>query len=138
MRGTLVLTAFLLSACAATPAVELPLAPVPYTPDAGINLVLEGPIEAAPGHHLVVGDLVLGAGAEVPRHIHSGEEFLYVLAGSATIMREGAVDVVLGPGDSLRIAPGVVHSGQAGPDGLRAVASWVVVDGQPLRMAPQE
>lgn len=138
MRWIALLAGGLLSACAAASAADAPLAPTPYTPGPGTNLVLEGPIEAAPGYHLVVGDLVLGAGAVVPAHIHSGEEFLYVIAGTATIKRSGEADVVLGPGDSLRVAPGVVHSGLAGPDGLRGVASWVVKDGQPLRSPPPE
>jgi quercetin dioxygenase-like cupin family protein len=95
--------------------------------------VLEGPIEGAGGHHLVMGDLLLGPNGEVPRHIHSGEEFLFVLAGSATIIRDGMPDLTIGAGQGVRIAPGLPHSGLAGPEGVRAVASWVVVDGQPLR-----
>lgn len=47
----------------------------------------------------------------------------------------GQEAVTLGPGNSLRIPAGTVHSGLSGPDGVRAVASWVVVDGQPLRVA---
>ena len=73
------------------------------------------------------------AGAEIPRHYHYGEEFLYVLGGSATVSRAGMPDVRLGPGDGLRIAPGVVHWGKAGPEGVRAVSSWVKDDAKPLR-----
>ena len=41
--------------------------------------------------------------------------------------------VTLLAGQGIRIAPGTVHWGRAGPEGVRAVASWVKPDGQPLR-----
>ena len=106
-----------------------------YAPPPGINEVLAGPIDAAPGHSLIVGDLNMPAGAEIPRHYHHGEEFLYVIGGSAVVSRPGVPDVTLGPGEALRIAPGTVHWGRAGPEGVRAISSWVAVDGKPLREA---
>ncbi|HTN14705.1 MAG TPA: dimethylsulfonioproprionate lyase family protein [Sphingomonadaceae bacterium] len=109
-----------------------------YQPPAGTNEVLKGPIAGAPGHSLVMGDLVMGPGGTIPRHRHAGEEFLYILGGSATLFREGEAEVTLTAGQSIRIAPGVVHWGKTGPDGMRAVSSWVVVDGRPLREAVSE
>lgn len=117
-----------LSACAATPeALQV------YQPPAGSNLVLEGPIAAAPGHHLVTGDLVTPPGFDIALHTHEGEEFLYVIGGSATLFREGKPDLELRPGQGVRIAPGEVHGGRSGPQGLRAVSTWIVPDGAPLR-----
>jgi quercetin dioxygenase-like cupin family protein len=109
-----------------------------YAPAQGINQVLEGPIAAAPGHSLIVGDLNMPPGAEIPRHYHHGEEFLYVIGGSAVVSRPGVPDVRLGPGEGLRIAPGTVHWGRAGPEGVRAVSSWVKDDDKPLREAVAE
>lgn len=106
-----------------------------YQPRPGISEVLSGPIEAAPGHHLVMGDLNIPAHAPIPRHYHHGEEFLYILGGSTVIVREGLGEMTLMPGQGVRIAPDTVHWGKAGPKGLRAVSSWVVPDGQPLRVA---
>lgn len=106
-----------------------------YAPPQGISEVLTGPIDAAPGRSLVMGDLNMPAGAPIPRHYHHGEEFLYVLGGSAIVSRPGTADVTLRPGEGLRIASGTVHWGRAGSEGVRAVASWVSVDGQPLRVA---
>jgi quercetin dioxygenase-like cupin family protein len=109
-----------------------------YQPPAGSNQVLNGPIAAAPGHSLVMGDLVMEAGGTIPRHYHAGEEFLYVLGGSATVYREGEAAMTLEAGQGVRIAPGTVHWGAAGAHGVRAVSSWVAVDGQPLRVAVPE
>lgn len=105
-----------------------------YQPPMGSNEVLRGPIAGAPGHDLLVGDLVSGPGGPIPRHYHHGEEFLYVIGGSATVSRPGVPDVVLQPGEGLRIAPGTVHWGNAGPQGVRAITTWVAVEGQPLRV----
>lgn len=119
-----------LAACASDPA--QPEVPV-YAPPPGINQVLEGPIAAAPGHSLILGDLNMAAGAAIPRHYHHGEEYLYVLGGSTVISRAGQPDVVLNAGEGVLIAPGVVHWGMAGDDGLRAISAWVKDDARPLR-----
>jgi quercetin dioxygenase-like cupin family protein len=125
--------ALVLSACAAD-AGRLAV----YQPPAGSNQVLSGPIAAAPGHSLIVGDLVMAAGGTIPRHYHAGEEFLYVIGGSAVVSRAGEPDVTLVAGQGMRIVPGIVHWGKAGPEGVRAVSSWVAVDGQPLRVTVPE
>jgi len=123
----------LLPACASANEPTIPV----HQPPAGINTVLEGPIAGAPDLHLVMGDLVMGPGGTIPKHKHSGEEFLYVLGGEATVSRPGEPDLVLKPGQGVRIPPDTVHWGSAGPEGVRAVSSWVVVNGQPLRTAAE-
>mgnify|MGYP005998728429 CR=1 FL=1 len=97
--------------------------------------IVRGPIAAAPGHSLVTRDIVLAPGGLVPLHYHHGEEFLAVIGGSATLERPGMPDLVLQAGEGVRIPPATVHAAKAGPDGLRAVASWVLPDGKPLREA---
>lgn len=133
MRALAAVCATALAGCAAA-GQTVPV----YAPPVGINPVLEGPIAAAPGHALVVGDLNLAADTLIPRHFHHGEEFLYVLGGAATVERAGEASVTLTAGQGLRIAPGTVHWGRAGPDGLRGVSSWVKVEGKPLREAAPE
>jgi hypothetical protein len=74
--------AAVLAACASNPA---PAGVAVYDPPPGINQVLAGPIAAAPGHSLILGDLNMAPAAEIPRHYHHGEEYIYVLGGSATV-----------------------------------------------------
>ena len=104
-----------------------------YTPPPGINQVLEGPIASDFGHSLILGDLNMAPGAPIPRHYHHGEEYIYLLGGSATVSRAGQPDVVLHAGEGLIITPGVVHWGLAGPEGMRAISAWVKDDLRPLR-----
>lgn len=132
MRGAALLAALLIGGCASVPAESGPA--IVHQGD-GVNLVLEGAIAAAPGHHLVMGDIVMPVGSSIPRHTHSGEEFLYIIGGSAIVMREGEPDLVLQAGQGIRIPAGLVHGGKAGPEGARGVSSWIVKDGQPLRTA---
>jgi len=109
-----------------------------YQPPIGSNEVLRGAIDSAPGRQMVVGDLVFPAHSPIPRHYHEGEEFLYVLGGETTISRPGTPDIVLTVGESIRIPPGTVHWGIAGPEGVRAISSWIAVEGQPLRVEVPE
>ena len=133
VRSLAVLVSSVLAGCTATSRdIEVVRPPV------GANEVFEGRVAAAPGHSLVMGDLVLPPDGAIARHRHSGEEFLYVLGGSAVVSRLGEADVTLEAGQAIRIAPGVVHWGRAGPLGVRAVASWIKMDGQPLREAVPE
>ncbi|MEO5707584.1 MAG: cupin domain-containing protein [Alteraurantiacibacter sp.] len=120
-----------LGACATVP--SGPRSVAVYTPPPGINEVMEGPIASNFGHSLIMGDLNMGPGAQIPRHFHHGEEFIYILGGSATVSRAGQPDVVLRAGESVVITPGVVHWGVAGPEGMRAISAWVKDDSKPLR-----
>jgi len=104
-----------------------------YEPAAAPGVVLQGPIAAAPGVALRSRDLSLPAGAIVPRHTHAGEEFVYVIEGEVTLRREGLPDLVMHAGDGMRIAPGTVHSAEAGEAGFRAIATYVLIEGQPER-----
>ena len=127
-RAVAILVLALTAACSTTPR---PVAV--YTPPPGINQVLEDRIAAAPGHSLIVGDLNMAPGALIPRHFHHGEEYIYLIGGSATVSRAGQPDVTLRPGESVTIAPGVVHWGTAGPEGMRGISVWVKDDDHPLR-----
>jgi quercetin dioxygenase-like cupin family protein len=134
MRAAAVLGCAMLAGCAAPQAVAPAIGIIAvYQPATGSTPVLEGLIAAGPGHHLVMGDLVATPGMVIPAHRHSGEEFLYVIGGSAVLSREGLPDLLLKAGEGVRIAPGVVHWGKAGEAGTRAISSWIVVNGEPLR-----
>ena len=65
--------------------------------------------------------MTIPAGQALPKHRHPGEEFVYVLEGSAVHVEEGQPDRLLTAGESLVISPGALHTARGGPDGARAV-----------------
>ena len=72
--------------------------------------------------------------ATVPRHYHPGEEFVYMIEGSAVLVEEGKPDRILEAGDSYVIPPRAVHAPRGGSDGARAVVFRVHVAGKPERI----
>lgn len=106
---------------------------------AGSNEMLRAPLSGAPDLEVIISDVVIPAGAQVPRHYHPGEEFLYVIEGSATHVEEGQPDRPLNVGDSYVIAPRRIHEPIGGPEGARAIVFRVHVKDQPERvLVPRE
>jgi quercetin dioxygenase-like cupin family protein len=104
----------------------------------GSNERLRAPLSAAPDLEVIISDVIIPPGGAVPRHYHPGEEFVYVIAGSATHVEEGKADRTLTAGDALVIPPQAVHAPRAGPDGGRAIVFRVHVKGQPERIPVPE
>lgn len=90
-------------------------------PPPGSNEVLRSPVSAGYGLEVIVSDVYLPPGVKVPRHYHPGEEFLYVIDGSAVHVEEGKPDQVLAVGDAYVIPPEAIHAPYGGPEGVRAV-----------------
>ena len=104
----------------------------------GSNQILRAPITIAEGLEVIISDVIIPAGAAVPRHYHPGEEFIYVIKGSAVHVEEGKPDTILKAGDSYVIPPLAVHAPRGGVDGARAVVFRVHVAGKPERILTDE
>ena len=103
-------------------------------PPPGSNEMLRAPISGADGMEVLISDVVIPPDATVPRHYHPGEEFLYVISGSAIHVEEGKPDRVLKAGDAYVIPPNAIHEPRGGPDGARAIVFRVHVADQPERI----
>jgi quercetin dioxygenase-like cupin family protein len=91
-----------------------------------------------PDLEVIVSDVIIPPNATVPRHYHPGQEFLYVIEGSAVHVEQGKPDLPLKAGDTYVIPPRAIHSPRGGPEGARAIVFRVHVKGQPERIdAPQ-
>lgn len=104
----------------------------------GSNEMLRAILSAYEDLEVIISDVVIPPEAQVPRHFHPGEEFLYVLEGSAVHVEAGKPDRILKAGDAYVIAPRAVHSPRGGPQGARAVVFRVHVAGQPERILVDE
>ncbi len=98
-------------------------------PPPGSHQMLRAPITVADGLEVIISDVVIPPNATVPRHYHPGEEFLYVIEGSAVHVEEGKDDRVLSAGDAYVIPPRAIHAPRGGPDGARAIVFRVHVEG---------
>jgi len=103
-------------------------------PPPGSNQMLRGPITISDDLEVIISDVVIPAGATVPRHFHPGEEFIYVIEGSAIHVEDGKPDQVLSAGDAYIIPPEAEHAPRGGPDGARAIVFRVHKDGLPERV----
>ena len=104
----------------------------------GSNEMLRAPITSAPELEVIISDVIIPPGAEVPTHYHPGEEFVYVIEGSALHVEEGKEDRVASAGDTIVIAPEAVHAPRGGDQGARAIVFRVHVKDQPERIPVTE
>lgn len=90
-------------------------------PPPGSNEMLRAPIADAPALEVILSDVVIPPDASVPAHTHPGEEFVYVISGSAVHVEEGKPDRLVAAGETLTISPRAVHAPRGGPRGARAI-----------------
>lgn len=127
---------------AAVYAVTLPFAyaqtPEASRPPPGSNEVLRSPLSGMAGVEVIVSDVVIPPNAQVARHYHPGEEFLYLIEGTAIHVEEGKPDLPLKVGDTYVIPPRAIHAPKGGPEGARAIVFRVHTAGQPERIEAPE
>lgn len=104
----------------------------------GSNQRLRAPITIADGLEVIISDVVIPPNATVPAHYHPGEEFLYVISGSAIHVEVGKADQILNAGDSYVIPPEAVHAPRGGPDGARGIVFRIHKEGRPERILIEE
>jgi len=87
----------------------------------------------APGHDGITVLAELAVGASAPRHTHPGEEFVYVLEGTATFDMAGQPLLSIKPGDAFFIPPNTPHVAKnTGKVPLKLLSNYIIPTGQPL------
>ncbi|MGC6500984.1 MAG: cupin domain-containing protein [Henriciella sp.] len=135
-RGILFgMMSLVLSACirGGDPAEAPPSSAVPLPPSANSER-LQATISGAEGLEIRISDMVIPAGASVPRHFHPGDEFVYVIEGSTLYVEDGQPDQLFEAGQVLMIPQGAVHAPVGGPQGSRVIVFRVHPTGQPERI----
>lgn len=133
-----VMSAALLTACGETVVEAQSASDRRHTPPPGSNQMLRAPITGVDGLEVIISDVVIPPNATVPRHYHPGEEFLYVIEGSAIHVEEGKPDRELKAGDAYVIPPRAEHAPRGGPEGARAIVFRVHVAGEEERVLVEE
>jgi quercetin dioxygenase-like cupin family protein len=116
------------------PAATATEAPPGFYPPPGSNERLRQALSGAEGLEVIISDVVIPPNATVPRHYHPGEEFVYIIEGSAVHVEAGQPERLVQAGDALVIAPEAEHAPQGGPEGARAIVFRVHVEGEPERI----
>jgi len=91
------------------------------------------PLASAPGHDgiLVLAELAVGAAA--PRHMHPGEEFVYVLEGTGTFDMQGQPMLAITAGDSFVIPANTPHVAKnTGNVPIKLLSTYILESGKPL------
>lgn len=104
----------------------------------GSNEMLRAKLSMTEGLEVIISDVIIPPGAEVPRHYHPGEEFVYVIEGSAVHVEEGKPDTEVTAGQAYVIPPEAIHAPVGGPNGGRAIVFRVHVEGQEERILVEE
>jgi quercetin dioxygenase-like cupin family protein len=88
---------------------------------------------SAPGREMVQAIVEIATDAPAIRHLHPGEEIIYVLEGVLEYAVDGQGTHVYQAGQALMVPAGVVHAVRNVGDGPAAeLATYVVEKGKPL------
>ena len=99
-----------------------------------VENLLRTTLESTEGIEVILSLVEIGPGASLPKHYHPGEEFVYVLEGSATTWFQDMPGVELGAGDVLKIPYEQVHTAATGKQSVKVLVFRVHREGQPDRI----
>lgn len=86
-----------------------------------------------PGREVVEVRVEVDPGHGVPRHMHPGDEVLYVVEGTLEYMPDGKAPVMLKAGQSVFIPAGTIHAARnPGTVNGAGIATYFVEKGKPL------
>ncbi len=92
----------------------------------------------ADGVEVVVSRVDIPANTMLPKHFHPGEEFIYLLGGSATMWVKGQGEMSLAKGEVFKVPLKAVHTLTSGPEGARVLVHRVHESGKPTRYVVDE
>ena len=125
---------------AITAAIQAPQAPSPQPqlqpsaqPPGVTRTVLQRNDLGVPGREVIQVRVDFAPGATFPRHMHAGEEIVYVLSGTLEYRLDGQARATLNSGDVLFIPGGKIHAvANVGLENASELATYIVEKGKPL------
>lgn len=99
-----------------------------------LEKLLSEELEIAPGIEVIVSRVHIPANTSLPKHWHPGEEFGYVLKGSATLWQKGKDDILVKEGEAIKIPLKQIHTAITGNDGASILVFRVHEKGKPERV----
>ena len=99
-----------------------------------IRNLMTSRLEGVEGTEVIVSHVEIPANTTLPKHWHPGEEFVYVLEGSAAAWLKDKPDTHLKEGDVFKVPSKQIHTATAGSDGVTVLVFRVHESGQPMRV----
>lgn len=103
-----------------------------------LETLLKAALEGVEGTEVIVSRVTVPPHSSLPKHWHPGEEFVYILEGSAVIWQDGKEDIVVKPGDVVKIPLKQVHTAITEDEGAVALVFRVHEQGEPERVLVEE
>ena len=97
------------------------------------NLMTEK-LQVAEGTEIVLTHITIPPHTELPLHYHDGEEFIYVLEGSAYVVLKDKEDILLSKGDFFKVPLREVHTAKTTDETAIAIVFRVHESGKPVRV----
>ena len=99
-----------------------------------LETLLEAVLEGVEGTEVIVSKVTIPPNSTLPKHWHPGEEFAYILEGSAILWQDGKDDIVGKAGDVLKVPLKQVHTAITKDEGATILVFRIHEQGQPERV----
>ena len=96
--------------------------------------LLSAKLEGVTGTEVIVSRVQIPASTTLPKHWHPGEEFAYVLKGSATLWQKGKTNTIVKEGDVIKVPLKQIHTAITGNEGVSLLVFRVHEEGKPERI----
>lgn len=103
-----------------------------------LETLMKAVLEGVDGTEVIVSRVTLPPNTSLPKHWHPGEEFAYVLEGSATLWQEGKEDIVCKAGDAVKVPLKQVHTAITKDVGATFLVFRVHEQGKPERVPVED
>ncbi len=133
MRRTGITALIAVALCAAAAQAQQPAAGAAPASPLKRTVLQTKALASAPGHDGILVLAELAVGGTAPRHMHPGEEFVYVLEGSGTFDMQGQPLLAIKAGDSFVIPANTPHVAKnTGTVPIKLLSTYVLESGKPL------
>lgn len=108
------------------------------TPAVQVTPLLRDDTQLAENLEVIAAIVEIPKGSSLPRHYHPGEEYIYVLEGSAILRQDGKDDVEMAQGAMAKIPIEQIHTAVVEKENAKALVIWLHPKGQPIRVNVDE
>ena len=103
-----------------------------------LETLLKTVLDGVDGTEVIVSRVTIPPNTSLPKHWHPGEEFAYILEGSATLWQKGKDDIVGNAGDVVRVPLKQVHTAITKDEGATILVFRVHEQGKPERVLVED